>query len=180
MKSDLITLFFPLHLAFYLFAYGLASIPTRFFLQKVPEEAQQKSGYMLGFFLDLLKGIIPVGIASSLNAPSEVLALTLLFATLGQMFSIWQQWQGRPGLPVLLGGLLFIYWPATTIGILVFLLLRRVLKGSLWSNFLTVILILWLVIFGVVHFLTLGIVIVAIIVLTKDYFKEIFTAPKKR
>lgn len=56
MNADFVSLLLPLHLAFYAFAYGLAAIPTRFFIQKFPEEAQKKHGYLLGFFLDMLKG----------------------------------------------------------------------------------------------------------------------------
>ncbi len=136
----------PEHLLFYLFAYALAATPTSYLvariihgvdLRTVPNQAHsaitlwrrwsKKSGILV-FLLDLAKGVIPCAIAMSLDVKVEIIALIGLVAVIGHCFSIWLMFTGGRGAATGLGAMLFIFWPAALMGLMVFVV--SVLLGA--------------------------------------------------
>lgn len=133
--------FLPINLLFYIFAYALAATPTSYLVARILhrinikkdpkakhsalylwENLSKKSGFLV-FILDFLKGVIPCAIAYSLKTPPEIIALIGLVCVLGHCFSIWLNFSGGRGAATAAGALLFIFWPASVFGLLVFLLL---------------------------------------------------------
>lgn len=135
MVDLLIELVRPQHFLFYLFAYGLAAMPTSYGVAKIIHridleknkvhshtassmwKTMSKSSAVLVFVLDVLKGLIPCAIAQSLNAPLEVIALTGLFAVVGHCFSIFLKFFGGHGGATYAGAVLVIAYPAAIIAL---------------------------------------------------------------
>ena len=143
---DLVML--PQNLLFYFFAYALAATPTSYLVARfihgvdvkkeplklhsafyVWRTMSRKSGVLV-FVLDALKGIIPCAIAHSLLVSPVIIAFIGLFAVIGHCFSIWLNFSGGRGAATAMGALLFVYWPASLFGILVFALLMMVGFGA--------------------------------------------------
>jgi glycerol-3-phosphate acyltransferase PlsY len=131
----------PEHLLFYFFAYALAATPTSYLVAKIihkvdlrtlPNHAHsglmlwrtwsKKSGFLV-FMLDLAKGVIPCAIAASLDVKIEIIALIGFMAVIGHCFSIWLMFTGGRGAATGAGAMLFIFWPASLLALLVFLFL---------------------------------------------------------
>jgi acyl phosphate:glycerol-3-phosphate acyltransferase len=141
MREFLELALMPLNLLFYFFAYALAATPTAYLVAKIVHRVDakknplkihsslyvwrtmsKKSG-LLVFVLNLLKGVIPCGIAYSLQVPTEIIALIGLVAVFGHCYSIYIGFGGGFGTATAAGALLFVYWPASVFGMLFFLLL---------------------------------------------------------
>lgn len=130
MHDLIIEIVKPLHLLFYIFAYGLSATPTSYLvariihktdLKKAPghrhtasyvwKTMSKRSGALV-FGLDLLKGLIPCAIAQSLEVPLEIIALIGFFAVLGHCFSMWLSFSGGHGGTTAAGAMLIVFWPA--------------------------------------------------------------------
>ncbi len=114
---------------FVLFAYLSGSISTAIIVCKMmhlPDPRSQGSGNpgatnilrlagkkaaAITLIGDLLKGLIPVLIASALTSNTTTLALVGLFAFLGHLYPIFFRFQGGKGVATVLGVLIGLSWP---------------------------------------------------------------------
>lgn len=90
---------------------------------------------LLAFGGDAAKGALPVLVGEVLSAPRATLALCVLTAVLGHMFSPWLGFRGGKGVATAFGGFLVLAPMATGFSLLVFILLvyryRYVSLGSI-------------------------------------------------
>jgi glycerol-3-phosphate acyltransferase PlsY len=137
VKTILLDIAAPEHLLFYLFAYGLAALPTSFWVAKIRHrselERDQSHKHTATFFFqrfsmssalivlvcDVMKGLLPCAIALSLGASSIVIAVTGLFAVAGHCFSVILRFAGGHGGATFAGALLVIVYPASIVTLLV-------------------------------------------------------------
>src|SRR5512133_1471930 len=103
---------------------------------------------VLVFFLDTLKGFLPVFLAIRLGLPHWSIALTAVLAVIGHCWPVLAQFRGGMGLAVT-GGVLLAASPlgfGIAVGVLVFFLLitRHAARAGLFTG-LVVPLVLWLV-----------------------------------
>lgn len=84
----------------------------------------------LTLFGDMLKGLIPVLIASALDVPAAVLALTAVAAFLGHLYPVFFGFQGGKGVATALGVLLGISWWVGLATIATWLFVAFVLRFS--------------------------------------------------
>lgn len=95
---------------------------------------------------DMVKGLIPVLLASQFQTDNLVLGLVALFALLGHIFPLYYCFKGGKGVATFYGAILGINWQVGLIALIIWLLVAAVLKisslSALVSIFLTPI-ILW-------------------------------------
>jgi glycerol-3-phosphate acyltransferase PlsY len=136
MREAVLELIRPQNLLLYLFAYGLAAVPTSYvaaralgrFDFKPNKVANNTASFwwanksrlaaLLVLCLDLTKGLLPSAIALALDAPLHVIALVGLFAVLGHCFSIFLGLSGGHGGATCAGSLLVISYPAAIVVLL--------------------------------------------------------------
>ena len=70
-----------------------------------------KKAALITLIGDVLKGFIPVCIASLLPLPAMVVGLVVLAAFLGHLYPIFFRFQGGKGVATAFGGLLALSWP---------------------------------------------------------------------
>lgn len=183
-----IDLFRSEYLLLYLFAYGLAAIPTSYLVSRILYRTNfkkhevkshtashlyrnlSKKAGLLVFLLDVQKGLLPCAIGLSLNMPVEILALAGVFAVLGHCFSIWLKFFGGHGGATAAGSMLIIYWPAAIVMMItnycLILLSLNAGLAALVAIFLGI-LVLWM---GVANKVVLLIVFnMAVIVIARHY-----------
>lgn len=126
----------PQNLLLYLFAYGLAAMPTSYWVAMILHRVQierrkvhsHTATYMwqhlsmgsalLVLSLDILKGVIPSAIALSLDQSPEVIACIGLFAVFGHCFSVLLRFSGGHGGATFAGSLLVLAYPVGIITLL--------------------------------------------------------------
>jgi acyl phosphate:glycerol-3-phosphate acyltransferase len=97
------------------------------------------------FFIDFLKGILPVIIFSSIFKFSfSVASVSLIFALLSHCFNPWINFNGGRGLATAAGGILFLFFPLLVTWIVVWVLSFIIKKDILVSNILATVLSLLL------------------------------------
>ncbi len=95
---------------------------------------------------DMLKGLIPVLIATQLQMENTVIALTALFALLGHVFPVYYGFKGGKGVATFYGTILAINWQVGLIVLLIWLLIAAILKISSLSALVSIFstpLVLW-------------------------------------
>lgn len=95
---------------------------------------------------DMLKGLIPVLIATQLQMENTVIALTALFALLGHVFPVYYGFKGGKGVATFYGTILAINWQVGLIVLLIWLLIAALLKISSLSALVSILstpLVLW-------------------------------------
>ncbi len=156
MTYRLLEIISPLNLLFYLFAYGLACVPTsywvaRIFHRQVLEREKVYShtatylwqrmsigAAIVVVVLDVLKGLIPCAIAHSLDAPPLVIAITGFFAVSGHCFSILLRFAGGHGGATFAGVMLVIAYPAALLTLLInYLMIMLKMRPGLASMIAT-------------------------------------------
>jgi len=94
----------------------------------------------------MLKGLIPVLIATQLQMENTVIALTALFALLGHVFPVYYGFKGGKGVATFYGTILAINWQVGLIVLLIWLLIAAILKISSLSALVSIFstpLVLW-------------------------------------
>ena len=95
---------------------------------------------------DMLKGLIPVLIATQLQMETTVIALTALFALLGHVFPVYYGFKGGKGVATFYGTILAINWQVGLIVLLIWLLIAALIKISSLSALVSIFstpLVLW-------------------------------------
>lgn len=131
-----------------LFAYLSGSISTAIIICKImrlPDPRSQGSGNpgatnilrlagkkaaAITLIGDLLKGLIPVLVASALTSNTTTLALTGLFAFLGHLYPIFFRFQGGKGVATVLGVLIGLSWPVALAVLITWLGMTYIFKIS--------------------------------------------------
>lgn len=80
-----------------------------------------KSWGLVVLLLDAAKGYLPVAIALSGSCSSRWVALTMVAAVLGHVFSLYLRFRGGKGVATGLGVVAAVYWPAALWGLGVYL-----------------------------------------------------------
>lgn len=183
------------HLLFYFFAYALGATPTSYLMARIVHKIDvrslksfthsslmlwrtwsKKTGFFV-FVLDFSKGLIPAAIASSLDVNIEIIALIGLSSVIGHCFSIWLMMNGGRGAATSAGAMMFIFWPASVFGLVVFLISVVLGAHAERASFFAVF-------FGIIcfslwnenKFAWIGVVAMAIIVLWR-HKKYVFPSP---
>lgn len=90
---------------------------------------------------DVLKGLIPVGLAKLCGLPLAALAWIAFFAFIGHLYPIFFGFRGGKGVATGLGGLIALAWPIGLIGLfswgVVLFLFRYISVASMLASILT-------------------------------------------
>ena len=87
---------------------------------------------------DMLKGLIPVLIATQLQMETTIIALTALFALLGHVFPLYYGFKGGKGVATFYGTILAINWQVGLIVLLIWLLIAALIKISSLSALVSI------------------------------------------
>jgi glycerol-3-phosphate acyltransferase PlsY len=114
-------------LLFALFSYVLGSVPVGLlFARRLPQSAF----VIVTFFLDVVKGALPIILAASFGFSVETQAAFGLFAFLGHCFPVWARFYGGKGVAVGYG----VFWALSPwiafLGLCGFVVSRWVVKDS--------------------------------------------------
>lgn len=109
------------------------------------EITKSKSLGILVFFIDFLKGLIPIFIITQFYPSNFTLAgISLLFAIFSHCFNPWINFNGGRGLATASGGILFLFFPLLlcwiSIWILAFVIKKDILLANISSTVLSLIL----------------------------------------
>ncbi len=96
-----------------------------------------KKAAIITLFGDMLKGLLPVVVASQLTAQPEYLALTGLGAFLGHIFPVYYGFKGGKGVATFYGALLGFHWLAGIAALLVWLFAAAITRYSSLSALLS-------------------------------------------
>ena len=89
-----------------------------------------KKAALLTLAGDVLKGLLPVLLAHSLNAPDLIVALSALAAFCGHLYPVFFGFQGGKGVATLIGVLFGIYWPLGLAFVITWLLVALLFRYS--------------------------------------------------
>jgi len=94
----------------------------------------KKIGFVV-FFIDFIKGLIPVVILSQIfNYSFGIAAISLLFAVFSHCFNPWISFKGGRGLATAAGGIIILFYPLLITWILVWLISFLIKEDILFSN----------------------------------------------
>ncbi|MBE9568490.1 MAG: glycerol-3-phosphate 1-O-acyltransferase PlsY [Proteobacteria bacterium] len=97
-----------------------------------------KKAAIITLFGDMLKGLIPVMVAVSLQADPLIIALTGLFALSGHVFPVYYGFRGGKGVATYYGVILAMNWQVGLIAIVIWLLIAALLKISSLSALVSI------------------------------------------
>jgi len=97
-----------------------------------------KKAAIITLFGDMLKGLIPVLLATQLQASAISIALIGLFALLGHIFPIYYGFKGGKGVATYYGVIIGMAWQVGLIALLIWLLIAKSLKISSLSALISI------------------------------------------
>jgi acyl phosphate:glycerol-3-phosphate acyltransferase len=100
-----------------------------------------KKAALLTLCVDILKGVVAVGLAKWLTTEAGILAAVALAVFLGHLYPIFFQFRGGKGVATAFGALLVLAWPVGLMALGTWLLMALLFRYSSLSAMITAILI---------------------------------------